>query len=251
MELAWSAILIICLSVFVSFLGVWFFRRKLSTSFTKENENIAGFFFQVLGLIYGVLIAFAVFVVWDQYQDTKILVTQEANEVGDLFLMSRGLPEPERFRKALGDYVDFVIRKEWPDMARGQRSPEVQVAMDGLWRIYREVEPQSESQKQLYARSLDRLTELSDTRRLRLHASRDSVPELLSVLLYLGGGITILVAFLFEVKGFQLHSWITAALTAEILLLLFLISALDHPFRGPASLSSEPFEFVLHRIQTM
>ncbi len=220
-------------------------------NYRQVFQKIAGYFFQVLGVVYGVLIAFAVFVVWGQYEDTKILVTHEANEVGDLFLMSRTLPNAEQIRTALGNYVILVIQKEWPTMARGESSNEVQDTLDGLWRIYREAEPASESQKQLWSRSLDRLIELSDTRRLRLHASRDSVPELLSVLLYLGGGITILVAFLFEVKGFQLHSWITAALTAEILLLLFLISALDHPFRGPASLSSEPFEFVLHRIQTM
>jgi len=249
-ELFWTAILIIFLSISLSFFGVWFFRRKLSASFTKDNENIAGFFFQVLGVIYGVLIAFAVFVVWNQYEDAKVLVTQEANEVGDLFLMSRAFPNAEHIRMALGNYVTLVIQKEWPTMARGKSSSEVQETLDGLWHIYREVEPVSEAQKQLYSKSLDRLIVLSDTRRLRLNANHDSVPALLSVLLYLGGGITILVAFLFEVKGFRLHSWITAALIAEIILLLFLISAFDHPFRGPASLSFEPFEFVLHRIQT-
>lgn len=251
MDLVWNAGLIVILSIFVSFFGVWFFRRKLSTSFTKENENIAGFFFQVLGLIYGVLIAFAVFVVWNQYEDTKILVTQEANQVGDLFLMSRGLPHADQIRKGLGDYVILVMQREWPAMARDGSSHKVQETLDGLWQTYREIEPVSESQKQFYSRSLDQLSALSDTRRVRLHASHDSVPELLSILLYLCGGITILVAFLFEVKGFQLHSWMTTALTAEIILLLFLISAFDHPFRGPASLTPEPFQFVLHRIQTL
>ena len=44
---------------------------------------MAGNYLQTVGTIYAVLLAFVVFVVWQQHNDTRSAVESEANELSD------------------------------------------------------------------------------------------------------------------------------------------------------------------------
>ena len=54
----------------------------------------------MIGTLYAVLIAFAIFVVWTQFQDAGTNLEREVNAVGDLSRMAAGLPEPQQQRCA-------------------------------------------------------------------------------------------------------------------------------------------------------
>jgi hypothetical protein len=48
-------------------------------------------------------------------------------------------------------------------------------------------------------------------------------------------------------KSEGMHFWMTVMLSALLGLLIFLLGALDNPFRGGISVSPQPFELVYQR----
>ena len=238
-------------SVFVALAGLFWVRRTLPLSFLETHHEVAGFLFGVVGMLYAVLLAFVVFVVWNEFEEAKVTVVREANELGDLFRLAQGFPAPLRHpaRQAARDYARIVEGEEWAAMARGETSPRAGEAMDALWRIYGTAEPRTPRENALYAESLTRLGDLSDSRRLRLHDAGDSIPSVVWVELWAGGLTTVLFTYFFGVKSVRSQAWMVAALTEMIAFVLFLVAVLDHPFRGDVRVSAGPFRFVQQRME--
>jgi hypothetical protein len=148
-------------------------------------------------------------------------------------------------------YAQSVIDDEWGAMSKGQASQKTQAAMDNLWQLFREVEPQTNRENALYAESLERLNQLSDSRRLRVHASSDDIPLVIQILLWGGGLIIISFTYFFGVKSIKSQALMTAALAGEVAFILFLVVVLDNPFHGYLRLSPEPMRQVVERIQSV
>ncbi len=56
----------------------------------QVSNEVIGSYLQTLGTIYAVLLAFVVFVVWNQFNTTRGFVEEEANELLDLSRTARG-----------------------------------------------------------------------------------------------------------------------------------------------------------------
>src|SRR6266513_6423425 len=74
--------------------GVHLVRKKYSADVLKENHEVAAIIFNAFGLFYGVMVAFVVFVTWSGYDDATKNLQLEANEVDDLFHITKAFPEP-------------------------------------------------------------------------------------------------------------------------------------------------------------
>jgi hypothetical protein len=246
-------IAIVGVSVLLAHLGLRLVRRRIPLPVLEKQHEVAGFIIGVLGAIYAVLLAFVVIVVWGQFSDARSTIEREANQLNDLSRMAQGFPAPtqQRILEGLKGYGQLVVSDEWNTMSRGLASQQTQAAMDNLWQIYREIEPQTNRENALYAESLDRLNELSDNRRLRLHASQDDIPVIIRVLLWGGGLIMIAFTYFFGVQSIRSQALMTAALAGEIAFILFLIVALDNPFQGYVRLPPEAIQQVLERIQSI
>jgi hypothetical protein len=48
-------------------------------------------------------------------------------------------------------------------------------------------------------------------------------------------------------KSLSMHCWTTVLLSALLGLLIFMLGALDNPFRGHISVGADPFELVYNR----
>ena len=250
METWLLGVLIVGLSVLLAHVGLRLVRRRVPLNVLETQHEVAGFIIGVLGAIYAVLLAFVVVAVWDQFGDAKVVVTTEANQLNDLARMAQGFPAPMQARvmDGLKAYGQSVIEDEWKAMALGEASVKTQTAMDNLWQLFREVEPQTNRENALYAQSLDRLNEMSDNRRLRVHASKDDIPAVIQILLWGGGLLIIAFTYFFGVKSIRSQALMTAALAVEVAFLLFLVVALDNPFHGYLRLSPEPMQHALERI---
>jgi hypothetical protein len=243
-------LLVLLATVFISLFGLTIVRRRVSVSLLEQHRDVAGFIISVLGVVYGVLLGFIVVTVWQQYEDAKGYISGETSQMVDLMQISQGFPDPIPYhiRQNLVSYGKLAISSEWPSMATGESSVEAQAALDNIWKIYRAIEPRDSRDSTLLAEGLARLAQLSDFRRGRLHASRSEVPNIVWVVLFLGAMITIFYTYLFGVERLIAQGIMTAALSLEIALILFLVFVLDNPFRGDFKLSSEPYTRVMQRI---
>src|SRR5687768_13190177 len=116
--------------------GLCAFRVCVPRDVLVQSEAAVGNYLQTLGTIYAVLLAFVVYVVWNQFNEARALVEREANEVIDLYRTALGLPDPARghLQTALTTYVEAVLDREWRAMATRDEATSEQVGkiLDGV-----------------------------------------------------------------------------------------------------------------------
>jgi hypothetical protein len=59
-----------------------------------------------------------------------------------------------------------------------------------------------------------------------------------------GAFLSIAMTWFFDMKSQSMHLWMTVMLASLLGLLIYLLGALDNPFRGEISVGSEPFEIM-------
>jgi hypothetical protein len=70
-------------------------QHLVSAESRQRHNDVAGFIYAALGVIYAVLVALVVIAVWEEYQAASETVEQEANSVAEIFWLAHRLPEPE------------------------------------------------------------------------------------------------------------------------------------------------------------
>jgi hypothetical protein len=252
MQAVLQCVLVVGGSVALAVVGLELVRRLLPPALQMEDQSIAGHFSAAIDRLYGVLLAFVVILVWNHFEDGKVIVAREANQVGDLSRMAKVFsPSVEQsIRKALINYTAGVIEDEWPAMARHRESTRTWMAMEQLWNTVREVHPSTPQETVAYDRILFRLNELSDSHRLRLLASEDRVPGILWALLILGGGATVASTYFLRLNSHAPQVLLTVLVAGVIGFILFLIISLNSPFAGSIRLPPDALQHELQRIQS-
>src|SRR5215217_3148737 len=218
-----QALIFIVGSVALSLLGVVHVRRRVPLAAQMEQNEVAGFFIAVLGVVYGVLLAFAVIVVWEDFEYARAVAEREANSVGDVYRLAEALRDPARseIQEQTKAYVRAVIDVEWPLLARGQESPDALRHLDRLAQAITAYEPSGDRESALYAKLLDELQDVGDERRMRVLASREGIPSLIWVLLIGGGIVTVLFTYFFGLKSLRAQLMMTALYVVAIGFVLF------------------------------
>jgi hypothetical protein len=95
-------------------------RANLSSS---ANSSTVG----TVSLLFGLFAAFLANDIWVRNQAAQQAVIEEGDALRNLARLSEGHDEQHRLelRKALVDYAEVVIQKDWPLMTEGKRSLEV------------------------------------------------------------------------------------------------------------------------------
>ena len=75
-----SGMLIVGLPTVLAMFGPTVVRRYLTLEKLAENNEVAGFKFAVVGVLYAVLLGFAIIVVWQRFSDAENNVATEASE---------------------------------------------------------------------------------------------------------------------------------------------------------------------------
>ena len=250
MQTVLHGVAIVGAAVLLALIAMVAVRRSTALEMLEAHTEVAGFVYAVLGVVYAVLIAFVVLVVWEEFERAEQYADQEASALVDLHRLAEGLPATERqlIQATLLAYARAVREEEWTAMADGAVGPRARGLSDELWRAYRELEPRTERERALYGASLGRLTDFADARRLRLYESRNDLPGILWVTLITGGTITVGFSLLFGVRSARSQGVMTVLLAATVALLLFLIYALDQPFRGDTRVGPAAFERALEEM---
>jgi len=234
--------------VFYSVGLMLFCRKRWGPSRLKVNNEVAGFKFSVIGVLYAVLLAFIVVVVWQDYSDTAKAVRNEAEAVGDLNALSFALPDPEaiRIRTLVTQYAVQVRQNEWQTMTQGLPSQTTAHALAHLTHAIFSLQA-TEVRDPILQQSLQLLATIQDNRNERLDSANGSVPPIVWLVLIGGAVITLGYPAFFGTSSIAAQTIMTAALAALVALALLPAILLDFPFTGSATLSSNAFEEVLQR----
>src|SRR5215210_7033783 len=236
--------------------GLELVQRLVPAQKRQEHNDVAGFLYAVVGVVYAVLLALLVIAVWEQYQKANETVESEANAVAEIAWLAHRLPEPEHheLQEDARSYAQEVVDQEWPRMEQGlegvQSLPEGWDLVDDMRATLQEVEPGTEAEQELYAEGLDQIQRLGDARRMRLVAAKEGLPGVLWAVLVFGGVVAVSFTYLFGMQNTWAHRLMVMSLTAVIALVLFTIGVMEYPFSGGARLEPSAFELILERFET-
>jgi hypothetical protein len=255
-----SGVLVIGAICLAALAGLELVQRLVPADSRRQHNDVAGFIYAALGVIYAVLLALVVIAVWEEFDAANDTVEQEANAVAEIFWLAHRLPEPEgtHIQELARSYAEEVVDNEWPLMEQGQAPLMVQVEetpagwtlIDDIRASLQEIEPHTKADEELYAEGLDQVQILADARRMHLVAAEEGIPGVLWAVLIFGGIVAVSFTYLFGLENTWAHRLMVLTLAAVIGLVLFTIGAMEHPFSGGARISTEAFDLVLERFET-
>jgi Protein of unknown function (DUF4239) len=244
-------IVIVILAIVLAVGGLALVQYLVPWQVRQRHNDVAGFIYAVLGVVYAVLLGFVAIAVWEDFELARITTDSEANELAELFWLAREFPEPERERlqELASSYAEVVIDLEWALMSQGQASLRAWALTDEMRSTVSEFEPETNAEQVLYDQGLTLVHNLVDERRLRLFEAGGGIPRVLWVVLVVGGVIVVGFTYLFGLENTRSHRLMIASLAAIISLVLFTIYALDYPFGGITRVQPDAFELVLDRFE--
>lgn len=241
-------------SVILSIAGLMVIRRLVPVETLRPSSNEIGSFIQALSTIYAVLLAFVVYVVWAQFNETRTLIDREANELLDLYRTARGFAKDTRdsIQRELHAYLCDVVEREWPALAVGDDAvlDDVGRRLDRVWNHITRLEPANDCHVALFDEVLSRFNDLSDCRTNRISASRMRMPLGLRLLMYAGAFFTIGAMYLLAFDRFAMHAIAVGTLAGAISHILYIVWDLDNPFNGDWQVEPRAFERVRKYMET-
>ncbi len=216
----------------------------------QEHNDVAGFIFAAVGVLYAVLLAFVVIVVWENLNTARDTTYSEANQLANIYWISRSLPLPAgaAIENLALRYAHTVVDREWPLMAKRESSPEATRLVYGIRDDVFGFRPRSAQQQALYAEALTSVNDFSTARRDRLDAIGEVIPPLLWAALIIGAVMTVGFCLFFGLQNKTAHIGMVAMLAALITISLLLIRDMEYPFAGSVRIGPEAFEVFLTRL---
>src|SRR6202051_2467701 len=90
-------------------------------NFTAREAEGLNVLIQLVGGIYAVLLAFAIFVIWGQFTEVENCVIREGDSLADLLRLGAYLNADDRstIRRSMAAYTHQVLQHEWRRLGGG------------------------------------------------------------------------------------------------------------------------------------
>ena len=215
-----------------------------------EESVFTSAMMQAVMVFYGLAVALIAVSVWQTHTDAAGTISGEASALGVLYRHVGGYPEPLRsqLRQDLREYLDYVIHEAWPLQRRGLvPSGGVEKVNDFEAKLVT-FEPATEGQKLLHGETLRAYSQMIEARRLRLDAVLTGLPGVLWFVIVIGALVSLSSTFFFQVEDARLQRIQVVLLALFIGLLIFIIFALDRPFRGDLGLQPDAYQLIYDQL---
>jgi hypothetical protein len=215
-----------------------------------SHNEIVGFYLGAVCVFYGITLGLLAVGTWQAYSYVDTKVGEEAAALAALYREVSSFPGPKRaeLQADLREYARQVIDVAWPLQRRGIIPQNAADILEAFQTHLASFEPVTEGQKTLHAeayREFDRIVEL---RGIRLKSVVEGLPSSLWSVVLIGAFFNIAVTWFFDMRSQSMHFWMTVMFSGLLGLLIFLLAAMDNPFRGEISVGPEAFELVYERL---
>jgi Protein of unknown function (DUF4239) len=247
----WVLILLLLLLTALAMAGPPIVRRFVPFESLRVNNEVAGFKYAVIGVLYAVLLAFVVIIAWERFYDAERALAREAGAAATIFRLAGGFDETTAaaLRANMSAYLKSVLADDWPAMRLGRSSPVTTRVLSDLYAQLVRFRPADLHDADLQKDLFSELDELTRARRERLVMGEGTVPSVIWFVLFLGAALTISFTFLFGTSNVIAQSLMTGVLAA-IIFSAILVVALDRPYTGAVTVSRESIRAVLEDFQT-
>jgi hypothetical protein len=240
----WAQIILVLLIFCVpSVLGLYLVRRLVPLDRLKENHEVAGFTFGVLGAFYGLLLAFVIVAAWERFDLASQEVQKEAVSLAELYRLTTELHDPARaqIHQQIRLYISDLENYDWPAMAQSRYEfSHARANSLPLWHLISSYRATNERESLVLDKSLDQLDQITDSGADRDLFYAESLPTMVWLIIYLGGIIVIAFSYFFGLKAFRSQALMVAIFAGLLGLTILAVLELAHPYRGRQTVSIIP-----------
>jgi len=211
-------------TISLSIAAMWLVSPVVQAAMQGHHNEVAGYIFAVVGVLYGVLLGFLVIAQWQAYHEAAVATYQEVGTLGALYRETVALPRLMR-----------VVETELPSMQAAERTRLTAAsATHHVFVVYTRLIPSNA----VHTSSFDLLSSLEELRNEHFSSDEVAMPRLFWLVLLLGGAMTIGFSILFYMENRFIQTVLVAATSAMIASSLMLVLVLSHPFIGATKIST-------------
>lgn len=248
----------------VSLFGLFFLLPTLAiviTYFVQNFLHLSSYladvgsinsFVVVFGTLYGIMTAFIVVEVWNQYNTSVHLFEHEAQALEKLFRLSlyfRNDKLHTDFEHVISEYATIVIDNDFRHLGEGERHLDEEKIFRKISHVINEITIQSDHSQVVFDHIINQYSELSQVRTERINHSLIRLPFPLKAFFYIASLIIILTFILMPFANIFYDYLAVGALVFILTMASYIIEGLDNPFVGFWKLKPESFERMLTHIK--
>lgn len=243
----WCSVLAICVMIVGLLVVKPFFRVLIGTGpdFNSSVNYATSSFSLFNGLLLGLLTVAA----YQNLQQVRESITNEATSLGSLYQQMASYPEPIRsdVKWLMRDYTLYTIHEEWPAHRKGEVLNGGFNRADAIRRSLSEFEPETESERVIHLQAMSSFQDFSGERQRRLTGVTTEIPAVLWYAVLVGAAINMLLLVLLKMRLLP-HFVLGTIIAFFIGVILFVIVTLDRPLWGPSGLSPFAYELLWDRL---
>ena len=233
MNLVWGFLIVVAASA-VSIGAMLFVRRGAPEGgYFKDGDRASGVF-GVLATGFSVLLGFIIFLAFTSYDNSRTGAEEEALVVSQQVETAQFLPQPasQQLTGQLVCYARYVVYDAWPQMEAGTLGDSINPWAASMFRTFKTVQPQSNSEQAAYSKWLDQTSDREAARSARIHGAVGVIPTPLWIVLFIISGVIFVYMLFFADSGEGpfTQAMMMGSVTSVIVLMLLLLHFLDSPF---------------------
>ena len=197
-------------------------------------------------VFYGVTLAMIAVSVYQSFAAAHQVVGREAAALSTLYRDVSSYPQPIRaeLQAMLRDYTRYVIEEAWPAQQRGVIPEEGTARVTAFQERLLSFKPQTQAEGVLHTETIGQFGVFVDYRRQRLQSVSTGLPTVLWFVVGVGAVLNAVLTCLFDVKRLRVHLLLAGIVSLFVAQMVFMIVALDNPFRGEVSVGPHAFQLV-------
>ncbi len=218
-------------------------RQLFPIDHRRAHNDVAAAMFSVIGVTFAVLLAFVTMISLENYDSARTAIASEATAARDVLTATKSLPASlaTRIQTDIATYLHTIVDDEWPAQAAGQPIPLYAPTLDDLSTASASFEPTTSGSANRQATLMAATARLQDARATRLQAARYGIADLVWLVVFVGGALTVISGSFLGAPRTAWHVAMSATLAASGGIVIFLIIVLAQPLRGDHALPPTPY----------
>lgn len=243
-----TVLIVVAIILTVFFLYLFKYVTEGQINLNDSTNGTVGAYLSIVGVPVGVVLSFIVATTWASFSDAQAKENAEATKLLLLYQLLDTMPGARGVQEDIREYTAFVVSTEFPLMEKGIQSTEGLQMITNIGNSIYHLQPETPRETELYDQAITMFQDVMSLRISRMgYAVYGLAPELWWVLI-LGVIIVIVMSYFMYCSSLTLQAILTGMTVAVLVGLLFLIVALNYPYRGDFGLDSLPFEIALYNM---
>lgn len=244
---------ILFISVFVAttWAGIFLTRRTVHAWIHREERanEMVGFALSSFFVLFGLLLGLLAVATYQNYSIVGDIVDKEASSIAALYRDFGAYPPPlnAELQNDLREYARYTIEEGWPQQRKGIVPTGGTDRINALAKPLYEFEPAKKSQEIIHAEALRQFNHLVELRRSRLANVTVGLPAILWWIVAFGALMNIILIWMQDME-IHVHMILGGVLASILAAVIFLIAALDNPFRGEVGAGPDSIELVYNTL---